>query len=100
MRNATIEPRAQRRFRDPSTKLAITWVDPAWHTSAIYEATAVRRILRGANAGGNGVVGLDATMDAPEMKLTGIGAILSRPPRRRMAKHNAGSGANGEDNVC
>jgi hypothetical protein len=71
MRYATVDPRTeQRRFRDPSARRSITWIDPEWHTRAVYEASAVRRILRSAHAGGSGVVGVAATMDALEAKTT------------------------------
>lgn len=71
MRNSTLDQRnRQRRFRDPAAKLSLAWIDPAWHTRAVYEATAVRRILRSAHAGGNGVFGIAATMGALELNLT------------------------------
>lgn len=67
MRTTTAKRRTdQRRYRHRSTMPSIVLIDPTWHARAVSEATAVRRILRSACAGGNGVVGVDATTAALE----------------------------------
>jgi hypothetical protein len=63
MRSQTLAESSKRRRRQFAA-FTSTSTSAAWHARALREASTVRRLLRGARAGGAGVIGEKLTIDA------------------------------------